>query len=167
VALRIKEKQNPYVPHTNSGQNSSAYTKGWKQSGSNWQYVKVDGSYAKNEWVEIEVNGVKKWYHFGDDTMMDTGWFRDVDGSWYYLSKEEGQNTGSMQTGWMADPDDGHVYYLDPVTGKMAIGWTVIDGKKYYFCEGSDSESGWTQDEKAEWVYEKRNVIPLGALIKR
>jgi len=135
---------------------------GWNASGKDWKYVKTDGSFARNEWVKVG----DKWYHFGKDTLMDTGWLLDTDGSWYYLDKVEGTNIGVMQTGWMTDPYDGYRYYLDPVTGKMYTGWHVIDGKRYYFNEIVPAASGWTQNEKEDWVYSKRDIIPLGAMLQ-
>jgi len=149
----------PHVP-SSSGGSSSSYTQGWRQSGTNWQYVKSNGAYAKNEWLQID----GKWYHFGNDTMMTKGWFLDTDGSWYYLIKEEGQNEGRMYTGWLTDPYDGYRYYLDPATGKMLTGWHVVEGKRYYFNEVVPAPSGWTQNANGDWVYEKRNIIPLGAM---
>ena len=44
------------------------------------------------------------------DGYMDTGWFKDADGNWYYLN--------------------GQSQYVK--------GWAVIDGKKYYFATGTE-----------------------------
>jgi len=106
----------------------------------NWKYVKANGDYAKNEWQLIKnEDGTQSWYHFGADQYMTRG--------------------------WMTDTSDGYDYYLDPVTGKMAVGVVEIDGKKYHFNENVPTASGWKQDANGVWVYEKRNVIPLGARI--
>lgn len=137
----------------------------WTGGGKEWRYTKPNGEPAVNEWQKISVNGTERWYHFGPDGLMDTGWLLEADGSWYYLEKREGTDIGTMRTGWMTDEDDGHIYYLDPVTGKMATGHTVIDGKEYYFNENVPAASGWHQNSSGDWIYEKRKIIPLGALL--
>lgn len=130
-----------------------------------WRYYKSNGTLARNEWLKLSYNGKEGWYHFGTDGKMNTGWLQDTDGSWYFLNRNADGEKGSMQTGWMTDADDGYTYYLDPATGKMAVGFVEIDGKKYHFNENGPEASGWKQNEAGEWVYEKKSVIPLGALI--
>ena len=53
---------------------------------------------------------------------MKTGWLKDADGSWYYLNPVSDGTQGAMKTGWFTDPQDGHLYYLDPKTGAMVTG---------------------------------------------
>jgi len=130
-----------------------------------WQYYKPNGTLARNEWLKLSYNGKEGWYHFGTDGKMNTGWLQDTDGSWYFLNRNADGEKGSMQTGWMTDADDGYTYYLDPATGKMAVGIVEIDGKKYHFNENGPEASGWKRNEAGEWVYEKKSVIPLGAQI--
>ena len=60
---------------------------------------------------------------------MKTGWFKDVDGNWYYLNPVSGGTQGAMKTGWFTDPQDGHLYYLDPKTGAMVTGNIQNDSK--------------------------------------
>jgi len=120
----------------------------WDKTSGNWEYYKSNGAKANNEWVQIDVNGVTRWYHFGADSKMDTGWFRDSQGKWFYLCSDADMNMGAMHTGWLKDPNYGYTYYFDPVTGVMATGWTTIDGKQYYFAESSTSEQGRLQNER-------------------
>ena len=60
---------------------------------------------------------------------MLTGWYKDTDGSWYYL--------------WPTS---------DNMLGHMVTGWQRIDGKWYYFNTASDGKLGamysnrWTPD---------------------
>lgn len=56
-------------------------------------------------------------------------------------------------------------YYLDPNSGHMVTGWNLIDGKWYYFNEGS-SNSNWSIDEASGiWVATSSdNARPYGSM---
>ena len=72
-----------------------------------------------------------------------------------------------MQTGWYADSVDGYTYYLDPATGKIALGWKQIDQKWYLFNNASQGKT-WLFDERTGlWYYDilSRNK-PLGAMYR-
>ena len=65
---------------------------------------------------------------------MQTGWFRDGDGNYYYLNPASDGTRGRMMTGWVWIADEAGVsrcYYLNPVSdgyrGRM-LSNTVIDG---------------------------------------
>lgn len=101
---------------------------GWLQQGESWYYMNPSGK-MQTGWKKIE----GKWYHFKSGGKMSTGWV--YENGWYYMKP-----TGSMVTGWK-DISDGYSsdrYYFNP-SGKMMSGWQVIDGKKYYFSERSNS----------------------------
>ena len=113
-----------------------------------WSYYDSDGRRVFNVWKQLLYEGTMFWYHFGADGYMDTGWFKDtdgnwyylnpvsdgtrgamktgwfkdVDGNWYYLNPVSDGTQGAMKTGWFTDPQDGHLYYLDPKTGAMVTG---------------------------------------------
>ena len=87
-----------------------------------WSYYDSDGRRVFNVWKQLLYKGTMFWYHFGTDGYMDTGWFKDVDGNWYYLNPVSDGTRGAMKTGWFTDPQDGHLYYLDPKTGAIVTG---------------------------------------------
>ena len=87
-----------------------------------WSYYDSDGRRVFNVWKQLLYEGTMFWYHFGADGYMDTGWFKDADGNWYYLNPVSDGTQGAMKTGWFTDPQDGHLYYLDPKTGAMVTG---------------------------------------------
>ena len=87
-----------------------------------WRYYDSDGRRVSNAWKQLLYEGTMFWYHFGADGYMDTGWFKDADGNWYYLNPASDGTQGAMKTGWFTDPQDGHLYYLDPKTGAMVTG---------------------------------------------
>ena len=87
-----------------------------------WRYYDSDGRRVSNVWKQLSYKETMFWYHFGTDGYMDTGWFKDVDGNWYYLNPASDGTQGAMKTGWFTDPQDGHLYYLDPKTGAMVTG---------------------------------------------
>ena len=130
----------------------------------NWRYYTSGNQYYSNEWKLVEFEGKSCWYHFGKDGYIDTGWFVDKDGRWYYLNPGSNGAKGVMQTGWQTDPQDGNRYYLDQQTGQMAIGWVCIDDVWYYFTESGEEYSGWKWDDTGRWIYENVGRRPMGAL---
>ena len=92
----------------------------------------------------------RQWFHLESDGKMNTGWFKDTDGSWYFLC--DGKDTGAlgaMETGWKFI--DGTWYFLKD-TGAMATGWQQVNGKWYYlYTNGSMASNtvidGYTLDE--------------------
>ena len=102
-----------------------------------WSYYDSDGHRVFNVWKQLLYEGTMFWYHFGVDGYMDTGWFKDADGNWYYLNQESDGTQGTMKTGWFKDVD-GNWYYLNPVSdgtqGAMKTGWFTDpqDGHLYY-----------------------------------
>ena len=46
----------------------------WQQDGPVWTYTKDDGTKATSEWIQDK----EKWYHFGSDSIMQTGWMKIV-----------------------------------------------------------------------------------------
>lgn len=102
-----------------------------------WSYYDSDGRRVFNVWKQLLYEGTMFWYHFGADGYMDTGWFKDADGNWYYLNPVSDGTRGAMKTGWFKDVD-GNWYYLNPVSdgtkGAMKTGWFTDpqDGHLYY-----------------------------------
>ena len=74
------------------------------------------------------VNGKK--YYFNDWTgALNKNYEVKINGKWYYFGSD-----GSMQTGFVTLTDTGNkrlVYYN--ADGQMQYGWQTINGKKYYF----------------------------------
>ena len=87
-----------------------------------WRYYGSDGRCVSNAWKQLPYKETMFWYHFGADGYMDTGWLKDANGNWYYLNPASDGTQGAMKTGWFTDPQDGHLYYLDPKTGAMVTG---------------------------------------------
>ena len=155
--------------HSSGGGSSyTSHTTGWSNEGTaGWRYYDSSTSYARNTWRQVNENGILTWYHFGTDGYMNIGWFLDTDGSWYYLNPLSDGTKGAMRTDWYTDSLDGHRYYLDPVSGRMAIGWTLIDGVWYYFNETVPQASGWYLDAGTkQWAYDPKEQLPSGALVE-
>ncbi len=100
---------------------------GWKKSGSDWTYVKKDGTLAVN-WLKDADN---KWYFLSEEGTMLKG-FIEWKNQKYYLNAD-----GSMQEGWFKWEDG--IYYFRPGNGDMFIGMQVIDGVSYDF--GADGKA--------------------------
>jgi len=167
VAITVNEKSDGNSGGSSGGgSSSSGSTASWQSdSNGNWRYYTSSGNYVVNEWKLLSYNGSTFWFHFGGNGYINTGWFQDADGSWYYLNPISDGSKGAMQQGWITDPQDGNRYYLDPVTGRMATGWLEIDGVWYYFNESGSDQSGWTWNtERGEWIYSNQGGKALGML---
>ena len=127
-----------------------------------WSYYDSDGRRVFNVWKQLLYEGTMLWYHFGADGYMDTGWFKDADGNWYYLNQASDGTQGTMKTGWLKDAD-GNWYYLNPVSdgtrGAMKTGWFKdVDGNWYYLNPVSDGtqgamKTGWFTDPQDGHLY--------------
>ena len=127
-----------------------------------WSYYDSDGRRVFNVWKQLLYEGTMFWYHFGADGYMDTGWFKDADGNWYYLNPASDGTQGAMKTGWFKDTD-GNWYYLNPVSdgtrGAMKTGWFKdVDGNWYYLNPVSDGtqgamKTGWFTDPQDGHLY--------------
>ena len=127
-----------------------------------WRYYDSDGRRVSNAWKQLLYEGTMFWYHFGADGYMDTGWFKDADGNWYYLDPASDGTQGAMKTGWFKDTD-GNWYYLNPVSdgtrGAMKTGWFKdVDGNWYYLNPVSDGtqgamKTGWFTDPQDGHLY--------------
>ena len=127
-----------------------------------WSYYDSDGRRVFNAWKQLLYEGTMFWYHFGADGYMDTGWFKDADGNWYYLNQASDGTQGTMKTGWFKDTD-GNWYYLNPVSdgtrGAMKTGWFKdVDGNWYYLNPVSDGtqgamKTGWFTDPQDGHLY--------------
>ena len=127
-----------------------------------WRYYGSDGRCVSNAWKQLPYKEIMFWYHFGTDGYMDTGWFKDADGNWYYLNPVSDGTQGTMKTGWLKDAD-GNWYYLNPVSdgtrGAMKTGWLKdADGSWYYLNPVSDGtqgamKTGWFTDPQDGHLY--------------
>ena len=115
----IEADPNPIKPTSFGGSNSSGgrttVTNGtWAGSGAAANFRKADGSLAKNEWADINVNGKIYRFRFDENGNLKTGWYTDETGARYYLNEETGSYYGAMSTGWKLI--NGNWYYFVPYT---------------------------------------------------
>lgn len=134
-----------------------------------WIFVLNDGRRISGTWAYLsyiyEGQERLECYHFADDGIMDSGWFRDTDGTWYYLSTLHDGWFGHLVKGWHHDREDGHRYYLDPVSGAMWTGWGQVGGPWYYFNPTTPVWT-WNYNEAARrWEYLGNDAYrPYGAV---
>lgn len=126
------------VSNSSSSENDAQGT--WKRDNKGWWFEFKDGTYPAGEKTSDQ-NGEKlgwiqkdgKWWAFGSDGYLKSGWAQDnASGKWYLID----ENTG-MQTSWHYNESDQHWYYLDPASGAMLTGWQFINGKWYYLSKTS------------------------------
>ena len=108
---------------TNKTQDQDLST-GLIQTSDGLRYQNEDGTYAKQEFKEVNGNT----YYFDSDGYAVYG-LNVIEGERYYFASD-----GSMTTGWMSWKADGTRSYFDPENGGAALsGWQTIDNKTYYF----------------------------------
>lgn len=97
-----------------------------------------------------------------EDVPEPDSWYRTKGGLWYYFL-DDGKTT---KKGWFVDSRDDQTYYLDPTTGIMAVGWTTIDGKQYYFNESHDNEINWYPTGGGFFESYNKKVKAYGSMFK-
>ncbi|ETP72549.1 hypothetical protein UYO_1478 [Lachnospiraceae bacterium JC7] len=110
---------------------------GFQYDGKDWIYLNAFGNKITG-WVTAP-DGYK--YHMNvQNGIMDTGWFLDTDGKWYFLNEISDGTKGRVLTGW--NWIDGYCYYFDQ-NGVMAANTFTPD---HYFVnkDGQWSETDGT-----------------------
>ncbi|MFT4107174.1 MAG: hypothetical protein QM657_15575 [Lacrimispora sp.] len=85
----------------------------WEQQGSDWLYLKADGQYAKEEWIQ------------------------DSDGSWYYIGRFGEMKTNRSVDGYYLGADGKMLSEMDtasPLYGEKIYGTCYIKANSYRDC---------------------------------
>ena len=125
----------------------------WSQDAAgNWYFKNAaNGKNLVSAWAHIENPyagaGQPKdsWFHFDANGVMQTGWFKDSDGRWYFFNPVSDSTLGRMTTGWnWIKGNDGRLrcYYFEETSnghrGAMYSGTTTPDGYTV------DADGAWT-----------------------
>ena len=125
----------------------------WSQhAAGNWYFKNAaNGKNLVSAWAHIENPyagaGQPKdsWFHFDANGVMQTGWFKDSDGRWYFFYPVSDSTLGRMMTGWnWIKGNDGKLrcYYFEEISnghrGAMYSGTTTPDGYTV------DADGAWT-----------------------
>ena len=160
----------------------------WEADGNGWWYDNEDGTYAKNEFREIE----GKTYYFNAEGYMVTGW-KEIDGQWYFfypagdMKKNAwegnywlGENGAMVREDWVDD----HKYYVGkdgawienygiPRWIRDGVGWWYdngdgtypkeefknIDGTDYYFDNRGYMASDWIMIDSAWYCFDGSGIM--------
>ena len=104
-----------------------------------------------------------EWYHFGDDNIMNSGWFLDGN-TWYYLSMNHNGFFGEMVKGWHHDGQDGRWYYLDANNGAMHTNWSKIGGEYYFLNPTAPAQTWFYDNATGRWNFGDVDSRPLGSM---
>ena len=137
-------------------------------AGHGWYFELGYGKKLMNTWADVAYtfDGQTKIYsyHFDENGVMDSGWWKNDQGVWYHLSTIHDGWFGSMDKGWYHDSADGRWYYLNLLTGAMLTGWQEIDGVWYYLNPVTPAPT-WDWDAtQNRWVYGNRGGRPYGSM---
>lgn len=109
----------------------------WIKDEVGWRFFNQwNSTFPAGKWAEYQGNS----YYFMDNGYIATGW-HFLNSRWYYFNPYEGNEEGSMVTGWVYDPDCEGWFYTNQI-GIMVTGWHKIDGFWYYFNPNSDGLLG-------------------------
>ena len=133
-----------------------------------WYFDLGNGKRIKGTWADVAYtyDGQTKIYsyHFDENGVMDSGWWKNDQGTWFHLSTIHDGWFGSMDKGWYHDSADGRWYYLNLLTGAMMTGWQQIDGTWYYLNPVTPAPT-WDWDaSQNRWVYGNRPGRPYGSM---
>ena len=136
--------------------------------GSRWKFNLTNGG-SVTGWAYLtytyEGRTKSEWYHFGNDSIMDSGWFLDTNSNtWYYLSMDHDGFFGEMVKGWHYDGQDGRWYYLDPNSGAMHTGWSKIGGEFYYLNPTAPAQTWFFDNATGRWNFGDIKSRPLGSM---
>lgn len=117
----------------------------------NWRFNA--GRLYANEWAYVhnpyadssKGQSANDWFHFGEDGVMDTGWFTDTDGRVYYLNPVSDNTMGRMFTGWQwIRGADGlrRCYYFEEVS----------NGYRGSLYRQTTTPDGYTVDADGAWI---------------
>ena len=132
-------------------------------------FVLKSGARVKDSWVNVRYENSQQLYtyHFDSEGCMDTGWYQDSEGQWYYLVPDPGSEQGRLKIGWYFDQEAGKWYYLNQFTGGMLTDWQEL-GDGWYFLNpvsqpghpygslyvGEITPDGYPVDENGRWIRE-------------
>lgn len=132
-----------------SGSNSPVRGNWTRNPDGSWSFSAGNTTY-RNAWGYIynpygnQNAGEGGWFRFDEEGRMLTGWFRDGDGSWYYLNPVSDGSLGKMLTGWQWITDASgrsYCYYFRTDTegtiGSMVSSGMTPDGYEV------DAEGRW------------------------
>ena len=137
-------------------------------AGHGWSFELGNSRKLTNTWADVAYtfDGQTKIYsyHFEENGVMDSGWWKNNRGVWYHLSTNHDGWFGSMDKGWYHDSADGKWYYLNIMTGSMLTGWQEINGTWYYLNPVTPAPT-WDWDaSQNRWVYGNRGGRPYGSM---
>lgn len=133
-----------------------------------WKFESGNGV-AVTGWANLayNYNGERRveTYHFRADGVMDSGWFKDESGRWFYMSEEHDGFFGRLVRGWYKSAADNRWYYLSTADGHMITGWNKVSDVWYYLSPQNNEAPTWRYNEaQAKWEFIGNDVRPLGSM---
>lgn len=130
--------------YVNSNGEKTSYMPGWAQVDGEWRYIKKNGYYASNSWIQ-DTDG--KWYYFNlacqvvTNSTTPDGFYVGPDGVWDgNASTAVTENTKSLGPGFSSNA--------------INNGWEADgDSWKYKLEDGSYVTNAWKQDTDGKWYY--------------
>ena len=140
---------------------------GWNKIEGRWYYMYENGTLCSGL---VQIEG--KYYWFGYDFAMATGWFKVPDGPWYYAGPDGAIAMGEWIDGYWLNKDGTWTYkkrgswkhnkkgwwYGDTSGWYAKKKWQKIDGKWYYFDAKGYIVTGTLQIGKKTYQFDKSGV---------
>lgn len=158
-AVAFNEEGVPKAAGPETGLPGYVVSGNWtKEDTGGWRFSDGSRSYM-NEWAAVvnpfadEAAGQSPfdWFRFGRDGLLLTGWFKDLDGNFYYLNPLSDGTMGRMFTGWNWIKGAGgkiYCYYFnensDGAKGALVCSGMTPDGYRV------DASGRWTEDGRPQ-----------------
>ena len=130
--------------------NSGKLVTGWMTLNSNTYYFETTYGAMQTGWLKSLPEGR---YYFNNSGVLQTG-------------KMTKNSSGNMISGWKKS---GKMYYLQEGgdhPGLMAVGWTTVDGTKYYFSDAGIMATGWRTINGNKYYFSDLGVMAKGWMTK-
>lgn len=117
----------------------------WKRDVYGWWYENQEGIYPIGTWEYLPYGNKYAWYHFDEKGYMQTGWFQDFDGKWYYLNPVSDGTCGSMVTGWK---------WIEDSDGRERCYYFETQKNKYFgmLYQSAITPDGYSVDVNGAWT---------------
>ena len=147
--ILLRDTVTPDGYYVNADGERQNYMPGWVQDGDQWRYVKKNGYYAAN------------------------GWIQDTDGTWYYFNmagymEADDYTPDGFYVGpngaWNGQPANLTAIGQNPGPGALLqnVGWEENQGVwKYRQADGTYVTNGWYQAPDEKWYYFGADSIML------
>lgn len=146
---------------SSTGSGSSTQDTGWIQDGKTWKWLKADGTYAKNEWIDDHGT----WYYVNQWEEMVTGW-QTIEGKSYYFAST-GEMAANKWVKYVRGSSSVDWRYAGANGALLRNEWLKDGGSWYYFGSDLDMVTGFEQIQDQSYYFSDSGIMKANKWVKR